>query len=197
MNLIRINYDGSMNDITIENLTKKNIINKLLKNSISKGEGNLKELYKWKVSSDLYISCYGWYDGQAGFENKHDLPPSGISNFIDDEDSSDKKILFGDIFILLSNNTSFKNIDVSNYANYYDILFEGFDDCVTSDDYISSDSCDDENEDDFINDEDENDDLVSENSYGDSIEELEIDENNYTDDDSSYNSECEGESDSD
>ena len=75
MNLIRINSDGTMNDITIEKLTKKNLIKSLTKNSISKGDGDLKELYKWKVDGGCDLICYGWYDGQAGFENKHDLPP--------------------------------------------------------------------------------------------------------------------------
>ena len=26
---------------------------------------------------DLRLICYGWYDGEAGFENKHDLPSGG------------------------------------------------------------------------------------------------------------------------
>ena len=92
MNLIRINGDGTMNDIIIEKMTKKNLIKSLTKNSISKGDGDLKELYKWKVGGGCDLICYGWYDGQAGFENKHDLPPSGMSDFIDEEDSSDKML---------------------------------------------------------------------------------------------------------
>ena len=53
MKLIRINNDGSMNDISINvNLTKKNIVKNLNNNSISKGEGSLKELYRWKVQNE-------------------------------------------------------------------------------------------------------------------------------------------------
>tara|TARA_B000000437_G_C11572609_1_gene275956 strand:+ start:47 stop:676 length:630 start_codon:yes stop_codon:yes gene_type:complete len=194
MKLIRINYDGTMNDITINTkINKKNILKHLNKNSISKGDGELKELYRWKVNGDSEITCYGWCDGHAGFENKHDLPPSGMSDFIDDEDSSDKKILFGDIFILLSSSGTFKDIDVSNYANYYELLFEGFDDCNTSDDELSDD--DEYNEDDknFINDADLEEPSDDDSDYTNSIEELDIDENDYTDDDSEYNEECEGE----
>ena len=141
MKLIRINYDGSMNDISINTkITPKNVVKMLNKNSVSLGEGDMKELYKWRVDNgNSDISCYGWCDGNAGFENKHDLPPSGMSNFIDDEDSSDTKILFGDIFITLSSKGVFKDIDVSNYANYYEGLFEGFDVCNTSDDELSED----------------------------------------------------------
>lgn len=193
MNLIRINCDGTMNDITIK-ITKKNLTKILTKNSISKGYGDLKELYKWKVENGSDLLCYGWYDGPAGFENKHDLPPSGISDFIDDDDSSDKKLLFGDIFILLSKNGEFKNIDVSKYANYYEILFEGFDDCVTSDDELTDNEEITEEDKNFINDGEIEEDQDSDSSYN-SIEELDVDENEYTDDDSDYDEECEGESD--
>lgn len=196
MKIVRVNYDGSMNEIDIDNITKKNILKILNKNSSSKGNDDIKELYRWKVDNgNSEISCFGWCEGQAGFENRHDLPPSGISDFIDDEDTSDKKLLFGDIFILLSSNDKFKDIDVSKYANYYEILFEGFDDCVTSDEDISSEEEYNEEDDDFIND-----DIVDEQSdddseYGDALEELDMDENDYTTDDSEYDEECEGESD--
>ena len=202
MKIIRINYDGTMNDITIDTkLTKKNFLKPLNKNSVSKGEGDIKELYRWKVDNgNSEIACYGWCDGHAGFENKHDLPPSGISGFIDDEDSSDKKLLFGDIFILLSSNGSFKDIDVSSYANYYEILFEGFDDCNTSDDELSEEEEEEEEEEedkDFINDGEVEEQSDDDSDYTNSVEELDIDENEYTDDDSEYNEECEGEEDSD
>jgi hypothetical protein len=195
MKLIRINYDGSMNDISINTkITPKNVVKLLNKNSVSLGEGDMKELYRWRVDNgNSDISCYGWCDGNAGFENKHDLPPSGMSNFIDDEDSSDTKILFGDIFITLSSKGVFKDIDVSNYANYYEGLFEGFDVCNTSDDELSEDEGCDEDDNGFIDDEPVED---SDDSYT-NIEELDIDENDYTDDDSDYNEECEGEDDSD
>jgi hypothetical protein len=194
MKLIRINSDGTMNDITIDTtLNKKTLSKSLTKNSISKGEGDINLLYKWKVHGNYDLLCYGWYDGQAGFENKHDLPPSGISDFIDDEDDSDKKLLFGDIFILLQSSDKFMDIDVTSYANYYELLFDGFDDCNTSDDDISEE----ENEEDkgFINDDDTDECSDSDSSYN-SVEELDIDGNNYTDE-SDYDSECEGEEDTD
>ena len=196
MKLIRINNDGSMNDISINvNLTKKNIVKNLNNNSISKGEGGLKELYRWKIQNEGEILCYGWYDGQAGFENKHDLPPSGISDFLDDDDSSDKKLLFGDIFIVLSLDGTFKDIDVSAYANYYELLFEGFDECNTSDDELTEEEELTEEDKQFIDDDDINEVSDDEEYHDDHIEKLDIDENDYTDD-SEYNEECEGEDDS-
>jgi hypothetical protein len=196
MKIVRVNYDGSMNDIDIDKITKKNILKILNKNSSSKGNDDIKELYRWKVDNgNSEISCFGWCEGQAGFENRHDLPPSGISDFIDDEDTSDKKLLFGDIFILLSSNDKFKDIDVSKYANYYEILLEGFDDCVTSDEDISSEEEYNEEDDDFINDDIVDEQSDNDSEYSDALEELDMDENNYTTDDSEYDEECEGESD--
>lgn len=195
MKLIRINSDGTMNDISIDTkISNKNIIKHLSKLSLSKGDGEMNELYRWKVDSNHDLLCYGWYDGPAGFENKHDLPPSGISKIIDEEDSSDKKLLFGDIFIALSKNDTFVDIDVSEYANYYEVLFEGFDDCNTSDDDISDEE---ELEDsDFINDDDDDIEESDDSDYDNSIEELDEDYNDYTDEESENDSACEGEDDS-
>ena len=197
MKLIRINSDGTMNDISIDTkLSNRNIVKHLSKQSLSKGDGEMNELYRWKVDSNYDLLCFGWYDGQAGFENKHDLPPSGISKIIDEDDSSDKKLLFGDIFIALSKNETFVDIDVSAYANYYEVLFEGFDDCNTSDDDISDEEELEDSE--FINDDDDYD--INEESddsdYDNSIEELDEDDNEYTDEESDYDSACEGEDDS-
>ena len=190
MKLVRINIDGTMNEISIDSkLSRKNILKNINKNTISKGDGELCLLYKWKVDNSSELLCYGWYDGQAGFENKHDLPPSGISDFIDDDDSSDTKLLFGDIFISLIENDTFKDIDVSSYANYYEILMDGFDDCNTSDDDISEEENEEDKE--FINDEYEDESSDNDSSYN-SVEELDIDENDYTEE-SDYDSECEGE----
>ena len=61
----------------------KNPINVLNKNKVSSGNDELKELYMWKYDSKI-IKCYGWYDGEAGFENKHELAPNGSSSFLED-----------------------------------------------------------------------------------------------------------------
>ena len=97
MKIVRINIDGTMNDLDIT-LKKKNILKILEEKSSSKGNTNFAELYKWNHEGKEVI-CYGWYDGEAGFENKHDLIPGGNSSFLCDEDSSEK-LLFGDIFLV-------------------------------------------------------------------------------------------------
>lgn len=176
MKIVRINIDGTMNDLDII-LKKKSILKVLEEKSLSKGNTNFAELYKWNHEGKEVV-CYGWYDGEAGFENKHDLIPGGNSSFLCDEDSSEK-LLFGDIFLICyDKKKSLINFDVSCYAELYDIMFEGFDDCNTDDDDEDEEeeepNTDDE---DFIVDDEE--DVDSNESYEYSDEELEEDTNEY------------------
>jgi hypothetical protein len=67
------------------------------------------------------------FEGEAGFENKHEMIPGGKSDFLD-EDSS-VQLLFGDIFLTKTQNKKFKDFDVSDYSEFYNLLFNGFDDC--------------------------------------------------------------------
>jgi|TARA_Y100000389_G_C17453318_1_gene516306 hypothetical protein len=174
MKFVRINNNGTMNDIDIP-LKKKGLLKLLEENTTSKGTSNFKELYKWNQDGREII-CYGWYDGEAGFENKHDLIPNGNSSFLD-EDSSEK-LLFGDLIILCYDQTKkFIDFDTLDYAQVYEILFEGFDDCDSEDDLEEEDeepNTDDEN---FIVDDDHDDD--SNESYEYSDEELDEDTNEY------------------
>lgn len=130
MKIIRINKDSSMNELDIK--LPKNCGNILTKNSNSQGNGAIKELYSWKYDGN-FVKCYGWYDGDAGFENKHDLAPNGLSNFLEEESSS--KLLFGDLFIVCNdNNKNYRDFTVSDYSVFYEEMNEGFDDCLSDDD---------------------------------------------------------------
>lgn len=197
MKIVRVNVDDTMDDIEITSSTKKNIINKLSKITISKGDTDLKELYRWLVASNIELICYGYYDGSSGFENKHDLPPNGISDFLDDDDNSSSKLLFGDIFICLFNNKDkkFKECCVSDYGAYYEELFEGFDDCELSEEESQDESVCTEDEDFIVDDKDEHEEEDDENDDYFSDENLDLDENDYTTSESEYDEECEGETD--
>jgi len=129
MKIVRINKDGSMNDLDL-NLKKNTVLKQLNKSSISKGNNSLCELYKWSYE-DKNIICYGWYDGDAGFENKHELIPNGNSSFL--EEDSSEKLLFGDIFLVCYEKSELIDYCVSDYAEYYNIVFDGFDDCSEGD----------------------------------------------------------------
>ena len=108
-----------------------NIIKLLNKYAKSQGESNLKELYSWKYENKIIV-CYGWYDGEPGFENKHDLPQSGKSKFL--EEDSSIQLLFGDMFLVRIENKKICDFQVSDYGEFYNIVFGGFVDCNTETD---------------------------------------------------------------
>ena len=125
MIIIRINKDGSMDELNLK--LPKNPINVLNKNKVSSGNDELKELYMWKYDSKI-IKCYGWYDGEAGFENKHELAPNGSSSFLEEDSSS--KLLFGDIFIVAFQGDKYTDFCVSDYGMFFEIMNDGFDDII-------------------------------------------------------------------
>ena len=134
MKLVLIKKDGTMDDINLK-ITKKNLISLLNKSYTSCGNDSIKLLYTWNYL-DSEIHCLGWNDGEAGFENKHDLPPSGISKFLDSESS--EQLLFGDIFILKMKNGKYINFEISDYGDFYNLAFGGFDNCDSDNDEIDS-----------------------------------------------------------
>ena len=173
--IVRINFDSTMNDLEL-NIENKSIVNTLNKNSNNRGSNNIRHLYTW-VNDKETIRCYGWYDGDEEFINKHDLIPNGSSKFLDEDSST--ILLYGDIFLLsFDDKNRVTNFDISRYAHYYDLINEGFDDCDTSD---SEDSEPDTEEEDPDYDtesemEETDDDFEIINS---DENELDIDENNY------------------
>jgi len=130
MKVVQIYKNGDMGSIDCK-FTKKNIIKTLTTNSKSRGNDSMKLLYIWSIGQTELL-CYGWYDGEAGFENKHDLPPSGSSTFIDSDSS--EQLLFGDIFVVKRIKEKYCHICISEYSDYYNSLFGGFDECRSDDD---------------------------------------------------------------
>lgn len=181
MLLIRINIDGTMNDIDIKSITLKNIE----KNTVSKGTTDFKKLYTW-IYNKIEIHCYGWYDGEAGFENKHDLIPGGNSSFLCDEDSSEK-LLFGDIFLTSVDikTKKHRSFCVADYGIIYEHLFDGFDNCDSSSSEESQSEEENDEDKKFIND-DEEEENINYNTSNDSDEELDEDLGEYTTSEEEY-----------
>ena len=125
MKVIQIYKNGEMVEQECK-FTKKNVIKRLTEKSKSQGNNNLKLLYTWNLGSTKLL-CYGWYDGESGFENTHDLPPAGISEFL--ENDSSEKLIFGDLFIVKMEKNKYSEINVFEYSDYYNSLYGGFDDC--------------------------------------------------------------------
>ena len=78
MKVVRVKIDGTMDELSITKT--KSIMKSLDSVSISKGTSQFKLLYEWNLDMKVY-ECYGWFDGDAGFENKHELVPNGNSSF--------------------------------------------------------------------------------------------------------------------
>ena len=175
MKIVRVKLDGTMDE---ESITKsKNIVKSLEAISISKGNSQFKLLYEWTHGIKT-IECYGWFDGEAGFENKHELIPNGNSSFL--EEDSSEILLFGDIFILIKENSKYIDLDIAEYGEIFSILCEGYDNCNTSDEEESEEEEDvpDTDDEQFIVNDDEE--ISTDETYS-GEDDLDIDENNYTD----------------
>ena len=122
MKCIQIFRDGKMDEL---NIPKNNVINHLTKASNSQGNNELTSIYRWYFEGQL-ITCFGWYDGDKGFENLHDLPYGGESSFL--EEDSSEKIFYGDIFILKYKNGISVDITISDYSVFYSDRFDNFSD---------------------------------------------------------------------
>lgn len=168
MKVIRIKKNGDMNELRLS--IPKNPINILKKNSDSQGLGELKLLYSWIYNNET-INCYSWYDGDAGFENKHELPPNGNSKFLEEDSSS--ILLFGDIFLLLFENNKCKDFTVSEYSLFYEDINEGFDDCSSNSEVESNFDTESEDEDYIYDENSDSEESLSNESL------LDIDTNEY------------------
>lgn len=127
---VQIFKDDKMKEVKVKG---NNILKSLTKLSVY--NNTIKELYSWEYEN-ITTKCYGCYDGDAGFENKHELPPNGVSNFL--EEDSSEKLLFGDLFILRMNNDKLIDTSISDYGEFYNLMFNDFDDCLSEEDQIDN-----------------------------------------------------------
>jgi|TARA_Y100000389_G_scaffold204839_1_gene260064 hypothetical protein len=132
MYCVQILKNDEMKEVKVK---QSNILKSLTK--LATTNGSICELYSWDLENIKTI-CYGSYDGESGFENKHELPPNGISNFL--EEDSSEKMLFGDLFIVRFQNDKLINTAISDYGEFYNLVFNGFDDCIGEEDEYSSET---------------------------------------------------------
>ncbi len=126
MKLVKISKNGSMETINFP-VNLKNLCKQLKQQS---EDNNIQHLYTWNYDdSDIY--CYGSTEGNAGSENKHDLPPNGEKK-ISYLDTSDTQLLFNDIYIIKKGNR-LCNFDTEDYDAFYSVCFGGFDTCESDD----------------------------------------------------------------
>ena len=176
MKFVQIKNDGTMceqqRDITARNIRK--VLREL--SNVKK----IYHLYDWSYENSI-LRCYGCLDGKPGQENKHDLPVNGIK-IIETLDNSDTQLLFNDIYIVKMTNKTYQDLDISDYGLFYNICFEGFDEChsddMTSDEESGEEDSETNSLNDFINDDiddihniDDLDEILSDDNIIDSSDE--------------------------
>lgn len=169
MKAVHILKNGEMVEIDISD---KDYQQQLLEKSKSQGNGDIKGLYTWSYEGSILI-CYGWYDGEAGFENKHELPSGGNSRFLDTDSAT--QMLYGDLFVVSTKNESLVDLEISDYGEFYSLMYGGFEDCGSDGD-LSEEYDEDSESEDMIEEESEEDPIEM---YTDDDSELEYDESEY------------------
>jgi hypothetical protein len=130
MKVVQIKCNEDMIDLDLP-IHLRNMKGLLQKHTCKSVNTPIQYLYSW-IYEGSTIMCYGWITGEAGDENKHELPPDGHKH-IQHIDNSDTQLLFGDIFMVMKQST-ICNFDTSEYGLFYHNSFEGFDDCDSSED---------------------------------------------------------------
>jgi hypothetical protein len=137
MKFVKINTDGEMFDM--DESVNLRTINKLLSNDSST---KIQQLYTWNYENSTVV-CYGCIEGNAGNENKHELPPKGVLK-LKGIGNSDTQLLFGNIY-MIKKDKKISNIDTSDYSVFYSTCFQGFDDCVSDEEEDEEDDEEDDN----------------------------------------------------
>ena len=123
----------------------------------------------WKQKSGGELQLWGWREGKAGQENKHELPPP-----------HDEVLLFGDVVVVSAVGGSLRDFTAELWAAFYDEAFGGFEeigekdsDTDDDDDDVGGDVDDDEDDEDEDEDEDEGEGEGEDEEDGDAEEEEE------------------------
>jgi hypothetical protein len=106
--------EGRIDDKTSLKKQMKNI----LKN---KGTGIAQELGSWTYNNNE-VKIYGWEDGKAGKENKHEIPPPYDTN-----------LYFGDVLVVHSSRNNLINFTKKTYDEFFKEMYGGFEDIGSTD----------------------------------------------------------------
>ena len=129
MLLIKISKKGK-----VTNIDKPDI------NFIKKNK-NISKLHTWKYNNYDFV-IYGCENGNAGEENKYDLPPP-----------IDCELYFNDLYIIKMKNDKLENLNIEEYNIFYNDCFGGFEDIQSTDDEEEDELSEHTSDRDFIDDE--------------------------------------------
>ena len=125
--------------IKISKIGKITNINKPDINFI-KNNRHISKLNTWKYNKYDFV-IYGCENGNAGEENKYDLPPP-----------IDCELYFDDLYVIKLNNNKLQDLNIEEYNTFYNDCFGGFEDIILSDNQDDDDLSEHSSDRDFIND---------------------------------------------
>ena len=102
---------------------------------------NISMLNTWKYNNYDFV-IYGCENGNAGEENKYDLPPP-----------IDCELYFNDLYIIKMKNDKLENLNIEEYNIFYNDCFGGFEDIQSTDDEEEDELSEHTSDRDFIDDE--------------------------------------------
>jgi len=92
------------------------------------GKGHLSLRHNYNIDEKM-IALYAWDDGEAGDENKHELPTP-----------LDNILYFGNVYLIGHVNNEPVSITKEDYENMKEKHFEGFDDIGSEDSWSTDES---------------------------------------------------------
>ena len=117
-------FEFNVNKLESE-LSTKNIPRNVKR---TKGNGNLLLRHNYDFD-DKMIALYAWDDGEAGDENKHELPTP-----------LDNILYFGNVYLIGHIDNKQVSITKEDYENMKEKHFEGFDDVGSEDSWSTDES---------------------------------------------------------
>lgn len=130
MQLIKITKKGNVKSIEKTNI---DFINK---------NKNISKLNTWDYNNCKLI-LYGCVNGDAGEENKYDLPPP-----------CDCDLFFNDLYFVKYKNNIIKDLSLQEYNMFYVKCFEGFESIDSTEDEVEEELSEHTSDREFINDDD-------------------------------------------
>ena len=62
-----------------------------------------------------------------------------VKKMVETIDNSDTQLIFNDIFVVRVENKKYLDFDVSEYGLFYNLCFQGFDDCLSDEEEVEED----------------------------------------------------------
>lgn len=128
-------------------ISKRGNIKSISKNNIDfiKNNKNISKINKWHYNNFTYV-LFGCINGEAGEENKYDLPPP-----------CDCDLYFNDLYFVKYEYKNIVDLSIEDYNTFYAFCFEGFESIENSDeeDEIEEELSEHTSDREFINDEED------------------------------------------